>query len=176
MGKFLREKKIQELKIKNKRNLLCKHVNNGLGLDSQKFISIEDTERIKNMLYETMDIMDETQESIIIDNYYIKECENAIHYKGPESKDYYKKIIIDNISFLNNFSELELLFWAEESSEIGAIEILSKDIIKNIEQLLEISELNSEGYHFTIIDKEIKRGLAIFSSEYDSRLYKIMID
>ncbi|WP_434799143.1 YxiF family protein [Terrisporobacter vanillatitrophus] len=148
-----RRERIKELKIKSKRNSICKTWNsviNCLGADS--FISIEDTIRISEEVYNKIDTLP-NQEKINID------VEPNLN-KVANLEKIFKIFFYENAILLHH-----------EDRECGAIRIKVEDFFKYLGDIAEFSKFK-EGYSdLVLVDENLKYGICVERYEYFNKLF-----
>ena len=143
--------KMELLKRRNRRNNLIKELSPYVRIPDTPFFDIEVNSDFCDKAYEKVDtICDKLR--IQGENY-----ENTIEL----SKNYLINFINSN-SFENDFARL--LFFREH--EIEAVKVPIKDIIDNINSILEIMHFNSGYSDFILIDENFRFGICIERTEY----------
>ena len=144
---------LENLKIKNKKSIVCKEWNNhGIEISFDNFINVSKTLGIQDMILAKLDYMDKEMKTIIY----------------PLNKEF----ISEYIKILNKIIKRDCLYvyYQKESTKIGAIQLSGKDILDNIYFLMDESELQ-EGCSFFLTTKDCTMGCCIWLTEYDRRIY-----
>lgn len=71
----------------------------------------------------------------------------------------------------NISKDMEYLFFEEQSSEIGAIKISGNIILNNIDFIIKTSPYFNNGNNICIFSADLKKGVCLWRSEYDTRIY-----
>ncbi|MDD6487777.1 MAG: hypothetical protein PUF61_12630 [Spirochaetales bacterium] len=71
----------------------------------------------------------------------------------------------------NIHKDMEYLFFEEKSSEIGAIKISGNVILNNIDFVIKESGLYHGWNDIFICSSDLKKGVCLWRSEYDTRIY-----
>lgn len=151
-----RKERIKILQIENNRRLLCKDMKEYIeGINVDNFVSLENTVELTEKILKRMEYMDERKLSV----------------KKP--LDYsFEKLFKENMDTLLKKSQQNIVFFHYLSSEIGAIEIKISSMIKNIDYILSISEMNKWACDVFAVSKDMRFGLCIWRTEYEFILYK----
>lgn len=151
-----RKERIKYLQMMNRRRLMLgemqKHINE-IVLDD--FLSLDKTKELQTEVYKIMDQLESTKSSVIkpLDTNYV---------------DWY----IDNIHIFSNYRDEKIVFFHQQSMDIGAVEIQINVILNNINYVVSASEMAENGCRIILVSKDLKFGLCLWKSEYDFQLYK----
>lgn len=152
-----RKERIKVLQIENSRRLLCKDMQEYIEeINVDNFISPESTAKLTEKILKHMEYMDERKLSV----------------KKP--LDYsFEKLFKENMDILLKNSEQDIIFFHYLSHKIGALEIKVSSMIKNIDYILSISEMNKRtACDVFAVSKDMRVGLCIWKTEYELLLYK----
>ncbi|MEG0051355.1 MAG: hypothetical protein RR712_04180 [Terrisporobacter sp.] len=148
-----RRERIKELKIKSKINCICKTWNQVINcIEVDSFISIEDTIRISEEVYNKIDKLP-NQEKINTD-------------------------VELNLDKVANLEEVFKIFFDEnaivlhyEDRECGAIKIKVEDFFKYLDSIAEFCKFK-EGYSdLVLVDENLKYGICVERYEYFNKLF-----
>ena len=147
-----RNTRIIELKIKSKRNIICKKFTDIIStLDVDSFISIEDTMTISKRVYKKFDTL-KNQEEIT------KDIDLNM-----------KKVAILEVKFRSLFDKCGILLHYEDR-ESGAIKIKVEDFFKYLDYIVEFSRFK-DGYRDLIfVDEDLMYGICVEKYEYFNKL------
>lgn len=148
-----RKLQLENLKKKNQISNVCKEwKNNRVDISFENFIDISKTMDIQEAILKRMDIMDKEKETIIY----------------PLNKDFipkYTKLLNKRIK-----SDCLYFFFHRDSTQIGAIQLLGKNILDNFDFMLDESELRG-GCSLFLSTIDCSMGCCIWLTEYDGRIY-----
>lgn len=123
-----RKERIKYLQMMNRRRLMLgemqKYINE-IVLDD--FLSLDKTKELQTEVYKIMDQLESTKSSVIklLDTNYV---------------DWY----IDNIYIFSNYRDEKIVFFHQQSMDIGAVEIQINVILNNINYVVSASEMAVE--------------------------------
>lgn len=145
------EKRKEELKINLNRRRIIEELSQYLILQSDPFLSIDDTFVLQTELFKKVDSLNSFKviEKDISDN--LKEV--------YELKDFFKDYL----------SQKAVLFY-HKACDYGAIEIFINDFFENIEQLAYFTKFNDGYSDLILVDRELKFGICVERNEYVNKL------
>lgn len=151
-----RKERIKYLQIMNRRRLLLeemqRHINE---IELDDFISLDKTKELQTEVYKIMDKIESTKSSVIrpLETNYV---------------DWY----IDNIHSFSNYRDEKIVYFHQQSMDIGALEIQINVVLNNINYVVSESEIAENGCRILLVNRDLKFGLCLWRSEYDFQLYK----
>lgn len=148
MDEQSRENRIYELKLKSKRKNICLSINNTISdVDTNSFISINDTIEMSNKIYEKIDSLN-----------------NQVKI-GKEAEVNISAILDLKKDYQSYNSEYGVLFH-EDDRECGALMLKVSDFFDNISMIFDLTAFSAGRRDLIFVDKDFKFGICIERFEY----------
>ena len=150
-----RKERIKELKRKNRNCSICKAwKENGISISLDDFLDLNETINIQKKVIGKLDEMDASNTCIICN----KEKDQTI----KKYKEELKRCV--------NIKE-KYIFYIKESTVYGAVILVGKILLDNIDFIISESELLNDACCILCCTKNIEIGICVWSGEYDDRIY-----
>ena len=145
--------KLEEVKRRNQKLQTCKEwENNGIKISVDDFYDLHTTFQLQEEIIAKLDKLDNQKKYIICKNK--EELEEFLNYAS--------KVICKSMKYV---------FFAANSTMLGALKLQGNVISGNIEYVISKSEFLNGGCSIFICSCDLENGVCLWRGEYDSKVY-----